>query len=74
LKQQPVRAEGLDMPARAHTMISVKRLADVRACVEDVLADGVPGDLVEIGRSRAYALALIDLPRSCMSDSTISGM
>jgi O-methyltransferase len=44
-----VRAEGLDWPARAHTMIGLKRLANVRECVESVLADGVPGDLIETG-------------------------
>ena len=33
----------MDWPARAHTMIGLKRLANVRACVEDVLANGVPG-------------------------------
>ena len=30
-------------------MIGLKRLANVRACVESVLADGVPGDLIETG-------------------------
>jgi hypothetical protein len=29
-----VRAEGLDWPARAHTMIGLKRLANIRFCVE----------------------------------------
>jgi O-methyltransferase len=49
---EPVRAEGLDWPARAHTMIGLKRLANVRKCIEDVLADGVPGDLIETGAWR----------------------
>ena len=49
---EPIRAEGLDWPARAHTMIGLKRLANVRACVESVLADGVPGDLIETGAWR----------------------
>jgi O-methyltransferase len=44
-----VRGEGLDWPARAHTMIGLKRLANVRECVESVLADGIPGDLIETG-------------------------
>src|SRR5438094_5245383 len=52
---EPVRAEGLDWPARAHTMIGLKRLANVRACVESVLADGVPGDLIETGAWRGGA-------------------
>src|SRR5205823_10477287 len=49
---EPVRAEGLDWPARAHTMIGLKRLAHVRDCVASVLADGVPGDLIEAGAWR----------------------
>ncbi len=49
---EPVRAEGRDWPARAHTMIGLKRLANVRECVENVLADGVAGDLIETGAWR----------------------
>ena len=30
-------------------MIGLKRLVNVRACVESVLADGVRGDLIETG-------------------------
>jgi O-methyltransferase len=45
----PVRVERRDWPARAHTMIGLKRLANVRECVERVLADGVAGDLIETG-------------------------
>jgi hypothetical protein len=49
---EPVRTEGIDWPARAHTMIGLKRLANVRMCVETVLAEGVPGDLIETGAWR----------------------
>ena len=49
---EPVRAEGLDWPAQAHTMIGLIRLANVRDCVTSVLADGVPGDLIETGAWR----------------------
>jgi Macrocin-O-methyltransferase (TylF) len=38
-----------DWPARAHTTIGFKRLANIRACVEMVLDDGVLGDLIETG-------------------------
>lgn len=50
-----VRAEGLDWPSRAHTMIGLKRLANVRHCVEDALARGIPGDLCEAGAWRGGA-------------------
>jgi O-methyltransferase len=46
---EPVRAEGRDWPARAQTMIGLKRLANVWECVESVLADNVTGDLIETG-------------------------
>jgi O-methyltransferase len=43
------REVGADWPARAETMVGLKRLANVRHCIESVLDDGVPGDLVETG-------------------------
>jgi O-methyltransferase len=49
------RADGRDWPARAHTMIGFKRLANLRACVETALDDGVPGDLIETGVWRGGA-------------------
>lgn len=36
-------------PERAHTMVGRKRLNNVRDAVLDVLAKGVPGDLIETG-------------------------
>ena len=56
---ETIRAEGLDWPARAHTMIGRKRLENVRTCVEDVLAQGVPGDLIETGVWRGGATILM---------------
>jgi hypothetical protein len=49
------RAEGLDWPARAHSMIGLKRLRNLRDCVEDVIYRGVPGDLIETGVWRGGA-------------------
>lgn len=46
---QASREIGADWPARAETMVGLKRLANVRFCVENVLADDVPGDLLEAG-------------------------
>lgn len=50
-----VRVEGRDWPATAHTMIGLKRLDNLQFCVEDVLARGVPGDLIETGVWRGGA-------------------
>ena len=49
------RAEGAIWPGQAHTMIGLARLANLRRCVETVLADGVPGDLIETGVWRGGA-------------------
>ncbi len=54
-----VRAEGRDWPARAHTMIGLKRLANLRMCVEQVVTDGIPGDLIETGVWRGGATILM---------------
>lgn len=41
--------EGNYWPDRAHTMVGRKRLRNVRACVETILEDNIPGDLIETG-------------------------
>jgi O-methyltransferase len=49
------REFGRDFPVDAETMIGMKRLADLRWCIEDVLSSGVPGDLIETGVWRGGA-------------------
>ncbi len=49
------RAEGRDWPPTAHTMIGLKRLNNLQDCVETVLRDKVPGDLLEAGVWRGGA-------------------
>jgi len=44
-----LREEGRDWPIYAQTMIGLQRIRNVRECVETVLADRVPGDLIEAG-------------------------
>jgi hypothetical protein len=51
-----VRAEGKDHPSLAHTMIGLKRLNNIQYCVEDVLINNVPGDLMETGIWRGGAV------------------
>lgn len=43
------RVEGRDWPVLAHTMIGFKRLDNVQHCVEHVIKNGIPGDLIETG-------------------------
>lgn len=49
------RMNGEDWPVTAHTMIGMRRLDNIQECVETVLADGVPGDLIETGVWRGGA-------------------
>ena len=53
------RAEGRDWPAEAETMVGLRRLDNVQACVEQALDDGVPGDLLEAGVWRGGASILM---------------
>lgn len=49
------RREGRDWPKRAYTMIGLQRLDNIQACVEWVLRDRIPGDLIETGVWRGGA-------------------
>lgn len=43
------RELGKDWPSLAHTMVGCKRLDNVQQCVESVLKEKIPGDLIETG-------------------------
>ena len=43
------RYEGRDWPLDAETMVGLARLDNLQSCIEQVLADDVPGDLMETG-------------------------
>jgi O-methyltransferase len=49
------REEGRDWPLFAHTMMGCRRMSNLRSCVEQVLDDSVPGDLIEAGVWRGGA-------------------
>jgi len=53
--QTDTRITGEDRSPVAHTMIGFKRLNNIQFCVEDVIAKGVPGDLIETGVWRGGA-------------------
>jgi O-methyltransferase len=50
-----LREVGRDWPARADSMIGLRRMDNIRHCVETVIKDGVPGDLIETGVWRGGA-------------------
>lgn len=56
---QRKRELGLDWPAEAETMIGMKRLTSLQQCVETVLTDEIPGDLIECGVWRGGACILM---------------
>ena len=53
------RTEGRVWSAFADTMIGAARLNNLRACVEDVLRNEIPGDLIETGVWRGGACILM---------------
>jgi O-methyltransferase len=48
-------AGGTSWPLRAHSMIGMKRLNNLQFCVESVLGQSIPGDLIETGVWRGGA-------------------
>ena len=50
------REFGRDVPSQAHSMIGLRRMTNLQFCIEQVLAEGVPGDLIETGVWRGGAV------------------
>jgi O-methyltransferase len=53
------RMDGEDFSDVAHSMLSLARLDNVQYCVERVLEDGIPGDLIETGVMRGGTVILM---------------
>lgn len=47
--EDDARLEGREWPGFAHTMVGLPRLENIQLCVETVLRDRIPGDLLEAG-------------------------
>ncbi|MCX2933903.1 TylF/MycF family methyltransferase [Mycobacterium sp. CVI_P3] len=69
---QSARELGLDWPAEAETMIGMQRLANLQHCVETVLEEDVPGDLIECGVWRGGASILMRAVLAAYGDSNRS--
>jgi hypothetical protein len=54
-----IREVGRDWPSMAHTMIGVKRLANLRTLAEEVIANRIPGDFIETGVWRGGACIMM---------------
>jgi O-methyltransferase len=53
------RAVGIDWPPSAETMVGLRRLDNIEQCLKSVIADNVPGDLVETGVWRGGSCILM---------------
>jgi hypothetical protein len=58
-KQREIRELGWDWPDEAETMIGMVRLDCIQHCVEAVLSDKIPGDVMEAGVWRGGAVILM---------------
>lgn len=67
--RQKRRELGLDWPAEALTMVGWRRLESLQQCVETVLAEDVPGDLVECGVWRGGASILMKAVLAAYDDT-----
>jgi hypothetical protein len=53
------RLSGHDFSDIAHSMLSLKRLDNLQLCVESVIRENIPGDLIEAGVMRGGAVILM---------------
>jgi O-methyltransferase len=69
-KLRSLREEGADWPPRAHTMVGRKRLDHLQQCIETVLREGVPGDLIETGVWRGGCVILMRATLAAFGDES----
>jgi O-methyltransferase len=67
---QRKRDLGHDWPLEAETMIGMQRLTSLQRCVETVLAEDIPGDLIECGVWRGGACILMRAVLAAYGDET----
>ena len=65
-----LRAVGRDWPARAESMIGLKRMDNIQYCVQSVLDDDIPGDLIEAGVWRGGACIFMKANLLARGDTT----
>ena len=65
-----LREVGRDWPARAESMIGLRRMDNIQRCVAAVVADDVPGDLIEAGVWRGGACIFMKANLKALGDTT----
>lgn len=63
-----LRSAGMDWPLQGLTMVGLRRLDDLQACVESVVTDGVEGDVIEAGAWRGGASILMRAALDTLGD------
>lgn len=64
-----IREEGRDWPRKAETMIGLRRLDNLQECIEIVVTDDVPGDVLEAGVWRGGAGILMRAALGVLGDA-----
>jgi O-methyltransferase len=67
-EEMAMRVSGRDWPLHGLSMAGMHRLRDARACIESVVTDGVPGDVIEIGCWRGGASILMRATLDTLGD------
>ncbi len=67
-----LREIGRDWPARAESMIGLRRMENIQHCIEQVITDGIPGDLIETGVWRGGACIFMKANLNAWGDTTRS--
>jgi O-methyltransferase len=65
-----LRESGRDWPSRAESMIGLRRMDNIQYCVQAVLEDDVPGDLIETGVWRGGACIFMKANLAARGDTT----
>jgi len=65
-----LRESGLDWPSRAESMIGLRRMTNIQECIEQIIADDVPGDLIETGVWRGGACIFMKANLRAWGDAT----
>ena len=65
-----LRESGLDWPSRAESMIGLRRMTNIQDCIAQIVADEVPGDLIETGVWRGGACIFMKANLRAWGDTT----
>jgi hypothetical protein len=69
-QRRALRESGQEWPARAHTMIGMKRLDNLQYCVQTAIEEGISGDFIETGTWRGGASIFMRAVAKAYDDRT----